>query len=324
MADGTPATSQRQLIPLDKDRNQRLDQFLTQIFQDRSRSQIQKWIRDQLVLVDGLPTRSAYRIQGNEQIEVRLPESKPATTVPEPIPLDIVYEDSDLAVVNKPAGLAVHTGAGVDRGTLVNALLHHLRHLSRSGGEDRPGIVHRLDKQTSGLLVVAKNDFSHLSLARQFQSRSVTKEYIALVHGELKKDQDEIRAPIGRDRVHRTRMSTRSVRAREAYTLFRVRERFARFTLLEINIKTGRTHQIRVHLSSIRHPIVGDTLYGAPGRIVLPDTSSPVPTLDRNFLHAAALEFSHPRNHQRMRFQCNLPPSLQNLLEKLRQTTRRG
>jgi 23S rRNA pseudouridine1911/1915/1917 synthase len=297
---------------------QRLDRFLGRAFRDRSRSQIQRLIEDHNVLVDGQPTKAGYRIRGKEQIEIRLPKPVAAAAVAEPIPLEIIYEDADLAVVNKPAGMVVHVGAGVNRGTLVNALLHHFGQLSQSGGTERPGIVHRLDKQTSGLLVVAKNDFSHLSLSRQFQMRTVTKRYLALVHGEFGKDHGEIKAPIGRDRVHRIKMSTRASLAREAHTSFQVRERFPKFTLLELRIKTGRTHQIRVHLSSMKHPVVGDTLYGAPGRIVLPGTRLSVPTLQRNFLHAAVLEFSHPRTQELLQFSCELPGTLLRFLENLR------
>jgi 23S rRNA pseudouridine1911/1915/1917 synthase len=306
------------ILPQEPNRNQRLDRFLSESFPERSRSQIQKWIEDQNVLVDGKPAKSGYRIRGKEHVEVQLPGARPSTCQPEAIPLEIIYEDKDLAVINKPAGMVVHSGAGANQGTLVNALLHHFGELSKSGGPHRPGIVHRLDKQTSGLLVVAKNDLSHLSLSRQFQSRKVTKQYIALVHGEFETNGGEIKAPIGRDRIHRTRMTTRTSRAREAHTTFQVKDRFPKFTLLELSIKTGRTHQIRVHLSSIRHPVVGDTLYGAPGRIRLPGTQTLVPTLSRNFLHAAHLEFSHPRTEALVKFYCPLPPALGQFLERLR------
>lgn len=311
-------TSNRILFPKAENVHQRLDRFLNEAFPERSRSQIQKWIRDQSVLIDGQPAKASYKIRGKEQIEVQPSESTTLSAVAEAIPLDIFHEDDDLAVINKPAGMVVHVGAGVHKGTLVNALLHHFGGLSRSGGVDRPGIVHRLDKQTSGLIVVARNDFSHLSLSRQFQSRNVTKKYIALVHGEVEKNFGEIRTSIGRDRVHRIRMSTRAPHAREAYTSFRVQERFQRFTLLELNIRTGRTHQIRVHLSSIRHPVVGDTLYGAPNRILLPGNHPPIPTLERNFLHAASLEFTHPRSEQPMHFRCDLPLALSEFLAQLR------
>ena len=315
----TQAVPTQVIFPDDKrDVGERLDRFLSAAIRDRSRSQIQRLIEGHNVLVDGQPTKAGYRIRGKEQIEIRLLEPVAAGAAAEPIPLEIVYEDADLAVVNKPAGMVVHIGAGVNRGTLVNALLHHFGQLSRWGGADRPGIVHRLDKQTSGLLVVAKNNFCHLNLSRQFQLRAVTKKYLALVHGEFRTDRGEIKAPIGRDRLHRIKMSTHASLAREAYTLFQVRERFTKFTLLELDIKTGRTHQIRVHLSSVKHPVVGDTLYGAPGRIVLPGTQLSVPTLQRNFLHAAVLEFSHPRSQKLLQFSCELPGALLQFLENLR------
>lgn len=279
---------------------------------------MQKWIADQLVLLDGKPVKASYKLHGGEQIEISLPEAKPGALLPEAIPLEIVYEDADLAVINKPAGIVIHIGAGVHQGTLVNALLHHFQSLSQSGGTDRPGIVHRLDKQTSGLLVVAKNDFSHVNLARQFQTRAVIKRYLALVHGQMKKPAGEIQSAIGRDRVNRLRMSTRSRRAREAYTLYEVVEGFRRFSLLRLTIKTGRTHQIRVHLSSIKHPVVGDTLYGAPARITGSGGKQILPALERNFLHAAFLQFVHPRTQQTMSFSSDLPEELSRFLSQAR------
>lgn len=314
----SPGTFPQILSPQEKDTGQRLDRFLSTSFPECSRSQLQKWVESRHVLIDGKPAKASHRLRGRERIEVRPPEAETAAAQPEAIPLDIVYEDADLAVVNKPAGMVVHAGAGVHRGTLVNALLHHFGELSQSGGRERPGIVHRLDKQTSGLLVVAKNDFSHAKLSHQFQSRRVTKKYLALVHGEFETDRGEIKTPIGRDRIQRVKMSTRAPRAREAHTTFHVRERFPKFTLLELSIQTGRTHQIRAHLSSIRHPVVGDTLYGAPGRLLLPGALAATATLERNFLHAAELEFLHPRSEEAMRFSSPLPCELAELLSKLR------
>lgn len=279
---------------------------------------MQKWIADLLVLLDGKPVKASYKLRGGEQIEISLPKAKPGALLPEAIPLEIVYEDADLAVINKTAGIVIHTGAGVHQGTLVNALLHHFESLSESGGTERPGIVHRLDKQTSGLLVVAKNDFSHVNLARQFQTRAVIKRYLALVHGQMKKPAGEIQSAIGRDRVNRLRMSTRSRRAREAHTLYEVVEGFRRFSLLRLTIKTGRTHQIRVHLSSIKHPVVGDTLYGAPARITGSGGKQILPALERNFLHAAFLQFLHPRTQQTMSFSSDLPEELSRFLSQAR------
>lgn len=306
------------LSPKAADQQKRLDRFLSEAFPEQSRSQIQKWIDDKQVLLDGKPAKAGYKLRGKEQIEVSLPESKPSALVPEAIPLEIVYEDADLAVINKPAGMVIHIGAGVHQGTLVNALLHHFQSLSQSGGTDRPGIVHRLDKQTSGLLVVARNDFSHANLARQFQSRRVTKRYLALVHGQMKKPSGEIQSAIGRDRVNRLRMSTQAAHAREAHTLYEVVESFHRFSLLQLTIKTGRTHQIRVHLSSIKHPVVGDTLYGAPARIQFSGGKQTLPAPERNFLHAAFLQFLHPRTQETMSFSSDLPEALRLFLSQVR------
>ncbi len=311
-----------QIIPTKKtDANKRLDKFLSEEFPEKSRAYIQRLIQGQKIFVGGKAVKASYRIRGDERIQLTQLEPIANSLSPENIPLEVVYEDEDLVVINKSADMVVHRGAGVTSGTLVNALLYHFSELSKVGGTDRLGIVHRLDKRTSGLIVVAKNDFSHFALSRQFQLRQVTKEYIALVHGVLNLSQGEITAPIGRDRVHRIRMTTRAVRSRDAQTCFQVIERLPELTLLRLNIKTGRTHQIRVHLSSIKHPIVGDMLYGAPGRIILPGTEQPVPTLTRHFLHAALIEFSHPRTHHRLRLQSDLPYELRGFLEQLRRSS---
>ncbi len=306
------------IVPLEADSQKRLDRFLCEAFPSQTRSQVQKWIDQSLVLVNSQPAKAGLRLRGLERIEVRFPEVAPSHAFAEDIPLDVVYEDSDLAVINKPSGMVVHIGAGVHQGTLVNALLHHFRQLSTSGGSERPGIVHRLDKQTSGLLLIAKNDLSHVQLSRQFQSRAVTKRYMALVHGELPGDQGEIRASIGRDRVNRVKMSTRGTHSREAFTQYEVVERFAHFTLVRLTIRTGRTHQIRVHMSSLHHPVVGDTLYGAPGRVTVPGKKQTHPTLNRNFLHSTQLDFNHPRTGQSLRFSSELPPDLTHFLSQLR------
>jgi 23S rRNA pseudouridine1911/1915/1917 synthase len=237
--------------------------------------------------------------------------------VPEAIPLEIVYEDADLAVINKPAGMVIHIGAGSSSGTLVNALLHHFQNLSQSVVRIVTGIVHRFGQQTSGLLVVAERLQPRRSRT-PFQSRAVTKRYLALVHGRMKKPSGEIQTAIGRDRANRLRMSTRATRAREAHTMYEVVERFPRFSLLQLTIKTGRTHQIRVHLSSIKHPVVGDTLYGAPARITFSAGKQTLPTLGRNFLHAAFLQFLHPRTQQTMSFSSDLPEELSRFLRQVR------
>jgi 23S rRNA pseudouridine1911/1915/1917 synthase len=242
--------------------------------------------------------------------------AEPLRAIAENIPLDIVYEDDDLAVINKPSGMMVHAGAGAtedarNRGTLVNALLHRFGKLSEVGGDLRPGIVHRLDKQTSGLIVVAKNDEAHRRLSAQFAKREVKKTYIALVHGWLKAERGTIEKSISRDSVRRVRMTTRRAGGREAITHYRVVRRidsgFGKFSLLEVKIDTGRTHQIRVHLASLGHPVVGDAIYGAPAQV---KGSSGTIALTRNFLHAATLELAHPRSGERLSFSRDLPAEL--------------
>ena len=306
------------LVPRPGDRGIRLDRFLQDHLPERSRARIQALIQAGHVRIEGSACKASYRIKGGEDIRIRFVSPGPTRLEAEPIPLEIVFEDDDLAVVNKRAGMVVHQGAGVRSGTLVNALLHRFRTLSEAGGGERPGIVHRLDKQTSGLMVIARNDFSHHRLARQFQTRQVTKKYVALVHGVVQRETGEIRSAIGRDRIRRIRMTTRTRQARQAHTAYRVLERFPKLTLLELNLKTGRTHQIRVHLSSEKHPVVGDTLYGAPARVLAGDSGRPLPRLGRNFLHAATLEFHHPRHLTPLEFSSPLPEELQGFLELLR------
>jgi 23S rRNA pseudouridine1911/1915/1917 synthase len=313
---------------------QRLDHFLVAQLPDVSRARLQELITSGAVLVNGAAVKPSLKLRGGETIELSGASTRaPVRAIAEDIPLDLVYEDDDLAVVNKPAGMMVHAGAGAtdsarNRGTLVNALLHHLRTLSQVGGELRPGIVHRLDKDTSGLIVVAKNDFAHNRLSQQFSRREVHKRYIALVHGSLKQERGTIRSSISRDLVRRTRMTTRRVGGREAVTHYRVTERldtrFGKFSLLDLKIDTGRTHQIRVHLSSLGHPVVGDALYGAPREIVGRDAAAtntaarPTARLERNFLHATAIEFLHPRSGASLSFSRPLPPELLSFLDTLR------
>jgi len=306
-------------------RGRRLDQFLASQLPDISRARVQQLIEQNKILVNGGAAKPSLRLRGGEQIEiVGEPSRPPLRATPQNIPLDIVYEDADLAVINKPAGMMVHAGAGStdserNRGTLVNALLFHFQTLSTVSGELRPGIVHRLDKETSGLMVVAKNDLAHRKLAAQFSSRRVKKTYIALVHGWLEKDRGTIASAISRDLVRRTRMTTRRGGGRDALTHYEVQRRIhspcGKFTLLRLHIETGRTHQIRVHMASIGHPVVGDTAYGAPAKI--PPGPGPFLSLARNFLHAAELEFDHPRSGERLRFSRPLPEALDQFLEQL-------
>ncbi len=290
---------------------QRLDQYLADHIPDVSRARLQQLIEKGEVLVNGSGRESRrLRLKGDEHITVTgPPQAPPLRAMAEEIPLDIVYEDDDLAIVNKPAGMMVHAGAGAtddarNRGTLVNALLHHFQSLSGVGGELRPGIVHRLDRATSGLMVVAKNDEAHRQLAKQFSSREVHKTYIALVHGWPKQDRGTIQSAISRHTQKRTRMTTRGFGGRDAVTHYGVKQKidspYGKFALLEVKIETGRTHQIRVHMSSLGHPVVGDALYGAPGELRTQSNkrrAAGMPatlTLDRNFLHSTELElFTH-------------------------------
>ena len=304
---------------------QRLDQFLVSHLSETSRARIQQLITQEKVLVDGKKSKPSLHLRGGERIEiVGDVERPPLRAIPEEIPIDIVYEDSDLAVINKPAGMMVHAGAGAtdaerNRGTLVNALLHRFGPLSQVGGELRPGIVHRLDKETSGLIVVAKNDAAHRKLAAQFAARRVKKTYIALVHGWMKNDKGTISAAISRDAVRRVRMTTRRTGGREAVTHYSVQRRiesaYGKLTLLEVNIDTGRTHQIRVHLSSLGHPIAGDALYGAPREIT--NKSGASLFLPRNFLHAASLQFAHPATGEPLSFSRPIPETLSEFLRRL-------
>jgi len=273
-------------------------------------------IEDGLVRVDGRVSKANLRLKTGASIEVDLPEAKAATPEPENLEVPIVYQDSDIIVVNKPAGMVVHPAAGHDSGTLVNALLFHVDDLSGIGGEKRPGIVHRLDRGTSGLMVVAKHDAAHQELARQFHDREVEKEYLALVWGEVVAGR-RIEDAIGRDPNNRLRMSNRARRSREAVTrIVRVYHVNPALSLAQIAIHTGRTHQIRVHLSSIGHPIVGDALYGGVRRRVRGDIR-PVLKLQRPFLHAARLAFKHPIDGRRMEFESELPPDLKSVLDEL-------
>lgn len=295
----------------------RLDRFLVSVLAEHSRARIQRLIKEGHVQVDGRPAKPNQPVKTGQRIGIEVPEAIDPVPRPEELPLPIVYQDRDLIVVDKPAGMVVHPAAGHASGTLVNALLHHVDDLSGIGGEKRPGIVHRLDRGTSGLMVVAKHDAAHEELARQFRDREVEKEYVALVWGEVQAGR-RIDAPIGRDPVNRKKMSARARRSREAVTRIVGAEHLGRtLTLARIAIQTGRTHQIRVHLSAIGHPIVGDPLYGGVHRRVPGDLRA-VARLDRPFLHAARLVFKHPADLRRMEFSSALPEDLQRVIDELR------
>ena len=328
-----PAEFPLSLIVSPEDSGQRLDQYLAAQISEVSRARLQQLIEKGEVLVNGTAAKASLRLKGDEQITITgPPQAPPLRAIAEEIPLDIVYEDDDLAVVNKPAGMMVHAGAGATEdarncGTLVNALLHHFKALSGVGGELRPGIVHRLDRATSGLMVVAKNDAAHRQLAKQFSGREVHKTYIALVHGWPKRERGTIQSTISRHTQKRTRMTTRGFGGRDAVTHYVVTRKidspYGKFALLEVKIETGRTHQIRVHMSSLGHPVVGDSLYGAPGEIRSQSNkrrAAGMPatlTLERNFLHSGTLEFAHPRTKELVKFSRPLPRELERLLASL-------
>jgi 23S rRNA pseudouridine1911/1915/1917 synthase len=293
----------------------RLDVFLAGVLPRHSRSQFQRLIREGRVSVDGAAAKPNLALRAGQTIQVEIPPPSPATPAAQDLDLPIVYQDEDVIVVDKPAGMVVHPGAGHDEGTLVNALLFHAENLSGVGGEERPGIVHRLDRGTSGLMVAAKNDLAHRELTRQFHDREVEKEYVALAWGELHAGR-RVDLPIGRDPVHREKMSTRARRSRTAVTRITRSTDLGGACLVHVAIATGRTHQIRVHLSAIGHPIVGDRTYGGVRRH-MPAHLRPVERLERPFLHAARLAFAHPRDGRRMEFEAPLPGELQAVLEEV-------
>ncbi len=288
-----------------RDAGKRLDQLVHERLPEFSRSRIQRWIHEGRVLVNGVPQRASHAIRSGDSIDVAPSEPPPLRATPEAIPLRVLYEDDDLVALDKPAGMVVHAGAGVRSGTLVNALLHRFGTLSTAGGPLRPGIVHRLDRFTSGVLLVAKNDAAHHALAAQFAGRQVAKIYLALVHGVVKAESGRIERPIARDPRQRVRMTARLERGRAAWSAYRVMRRFAKFTLLEVRIGTGRTHQIRVHLSNIGHPVAGDTLYGAPAKV------EGRPPLGRYFLHAQRICFRQPSTGAEIVVEAPLPAELQ-------------
>jgi 23S rRNA pseudouridine1911/1915/1917 synthase len=314
-------TTDAQLLSINEESSgARLDSFLAARIAEISRTRLARAIEDGDILVNERPVKPSYRLRAGDQIEIDLPEPPPVELLAEPIPLNIVYEDDDLIVVDKPAGMVTHPGAGAQSGTLANALVYHFNTLSATAGRIRPGIVHRIDKDTSGLLVAAKNDLAHERLSDQFRDRLVFKIYTALVYGRMSKDRGEIEARIGRSSHNRTRMAVVGGGAgRAAHTIFETARRFTDFTLLKVQIKTGRTHQIRVHLAHINHPVVGDSAYGGGRENMVQDTTikRAIAALGRQFLHSSELAFNHPRTGLRQQFSSPLPPELAGFLALL-------
>lgn len=307
---------------------QRLDVFVASHCPDLSRSQIQRLIKEGRVRVNGEMTKPSYEVRGGETVTVEAeePPTSPPTVTGEAIPLEVLHEDDDVLVLNKPRGMVVHPAAGNWSGTLVNALLGRGEPFSTAGGEDRPGIVHRLDKDTSGVMVVAKNDRAHSKLAKQFQERKVDKRYLALVCGKVKQSSGIVRAPIGRHPVNRQKMVVLPT-GRDAITEYIVKERFEGFTLVECHPLTGRTHQIRAHLSYIHHPIVGDDVYGGRARALHAAQedallSRLIAALSGQALHAASLSFNHPTGGRRVTFTAAMPPDMADVIERLRKMMR--
>ncbi len=294
---------------VDEEENERLDFYLSSQLDEVSRTYIQKIIKEKRIWVNGTLKKASYMVKEGDIIKVELPEPKELDLVAEDIPLDIVFEDEDVVVINKAQGLVVHPAPGNYSGTLVNALLYHIDSLSTINGIIRPGIVHRLDKDTSGLLIVAKNDFAHRDLSNQLKDRKIHREYIALVNGVIQKDEGTINLPIGRDPKDRKKMTVISTNSKEAITNFWVLERFPKYTLIKVKLETGRTHQIRVHFSHLKHPIVGDPVY-SNGKNEF--------GIDKQLLHARKLGFIHPKTHEYMEFESHPPDIFNSILNKLR------
>src|SRR5436305_9985870 len=321
MQEDAPAPEETSTLTLrarETDAGARLDSYLAAHIHDWSRSRIQRLIEDGDVLVGGHTSKAAYKLRAGDEIEVELTPVDSTDFTPENIPLEVIYEDDELIVVNKPAGLVVHPAASISSGTLANALAYHFQQLSTRGGTARAGIVHRLDKDTSGLIVVAKTEAAHENLADQFRTREVFKSYVALVHGRVEHDAGRIDQPLARDPRNRIRMAV--VRGgRPALSIYRVRRRYERFTLLDVEIKTGRTHQIRVHLQWLKHEVVGDMVYGGGRDKTVPNVQvrAMIARLGRQFLHAEQLAFRHPRTNEPLRFTAPLPNELAKLLDEL-------
>lgn len=295
-------------IVTEENKNERIDKFISSMEEDWSRSQVQAWLKDGKVTVNNASVKSNYKVQTDDCIELEVPEPEILSVVPEPIPLEIVYEDTDVIVVNKPRGMVVHPAPGHSSGTLVNGLMYHVKDLSGINGVIRPGIVHRIDKDTSGLLMVAKNDKAHESLVEQLKAKTTKRIYTAIVHGVVPHDHGTIDAPIGRDKQDRQSMTVTEDNSREAVTHFTVLERFKDYTYVQCQLETGRTHQIRVHMKYIGYPIAGDPKYG-PKRTL---------SIEGQALHAGVLGFEHPRTGEQLQFEASIPEDIENLLEYLR------
>ncbi|SEN13220.1 ribosomal large subunit pseudouridine synthase D [Paenibacillus sp. OV219] len=295
----------------ESDAGERLDKYVTESIEEGtvSRTQVQEWIKNGAVLVNGQAVKANYKLAVADQVTVIIPEPEEAVIEAQAIPLDVVYEDSDVIVINKPRGMVVHPAVGHYSGTIVNALMYHCKDLSGINGVMRPGIVHRIDKDTSGLLMAAKNDLAHASLAAQLKEHSVTRKYLALVHGNMPHEHGTVDAPIGRDPRERKLFTVIHKGSKHAVTHFQVVERFGDYTLLELKLETGRTHQIRVHMKYIEHPLAGDPLYGRNKTIGLKGQA----------LHAAVLGFVHPRSGEYMEFEAPVPPDMEHELMILRQ-----
>ena len=300
---------QSYLVP-EEFQGERIDKYLSEACCGLTRSYLQKLLKSQLVEVDGKAVKNSYRVSAGETVELEVPEAVEPEIEAEPIPLDILYEDKDIILINKPKGMVVHPVAGHYSQTLVNGLMYHCRgELSGINGVMRPGIVHRIDMDTTGVLIVCKNDFAHNSIAEQLKVHSITRKYYAIVHGVIGEDEGTVDAPIGRHPVDRKKMSINYKNGKHAVTHYRVLERFKQFTYVECQLETGRTHQIRVHMASLNHPLLGDSVYG-PSKCPF--------KLQGQTLHAGVLGIIHPRTGEYMEFSAPLPEYFENLLEKLR------
>jgi 23S rRNA pseudouridine1911/1915/1917 synthase len=303
------------------DRGKRLDHFLAGQLPGQSRTQLQRYIREGSILLNDACAKAGTRVKQGDLIQGHIPVPRPAGALPEDLPIRVIYEDGDIVVVDKPPGMAVHPAGRMQAGTLVNALLFRVKDLKGVGGVLRPGIVHRLDKGTSGVMVVAKNDLAHEALVRQFKGREVKKRYLALVYGTVKEKEGAIAAPIGRHPIDRKRFSLRTRQPKEALTEWQVKERFAGITLVEVTPRTGRTHQIRVHMASINHPLVGDPLYTKKRRLAQiedPVLRGGIEALGRQALHASSLGFRHPATGKTVEFTAPLAADIEKILEVLR------